>query len=65
MAPSKGAPRRTIRFEDDLWNAFGDAVERNEPPKDRSEVLRDFMRWYVGEKGVRMPRRPNASEPER
>jgi hypothetical protein len=50
-------PHRALRVEDDLWGAFGDAVARQGEP-DRSTVTREFIRWYVGEPGAKMPRRP-------
>lgn len=60
---------KPIRVEDELWERFGEAC----PPTayvvggkggqtgGRSEILRDFMRYYVGEPGVACPRRPRAS----
>ena len=52
------------RVEDDLWDAFDEAVKRQGEP-DRSTVLREFIRWYVYDrddqgKPVRMPKRPIA-----
>lgn len=45
---------RPIRIDGELWAAFGKLVgERN-----RSEVIRDFIRWYVGERGAKLPERP-------
>jgi hypothetical protein len=40
-------------MEDELWERFGEVAE-----PDRSTVVRDFVRWYLHEKGVTMPRRP-------
>lgn len=51
-------PLKRLRVDDDLWTAFGQAAADHDPPLDRSVVLREFMRWYVGERGARMPRRP-------
>lgn len=64
---SAGTPRRTIRIDDDLWGRFSTAAEDVNPTERGKEsgtsvVLRDFMRWYVGEKGSRMPRRPPRPE---
>jgi hypothetical protein len=50
--PTPGTQRIAIRIEPELWEQFG------ELNPNRSQVLRDFVRWYVGEKGVTMPRRP-------
>jgi len=49
-------PIRSIRAEDDLWKAFSDACEVAEA--DRSSVIREFLGWYAGLPGSRMPRRP-------
>jgi hypothetical protein len=55
-------PHRHLRAEDDVWNAFGAAVQRAGEP-DRSTVLRAFMAWYARMPGARMPQRP-ADAPE-
>ena len=45
---------RPIRVDDDLWAAFGAIVgDRN-----RSAVIREFIRWYVSERGAKLPRPP-------
>ncbi len=41
-------PRR-IRVPDDLWAKFGRAVKAVDPETDRSKVLRQFMRQFVGQ----------------
>lgn len=48
-------PLRPVRVEDDLWREFGQLVGERR----RSAVIRDFIRWYVGEKGARLPARPD------
>lgn len=51
--------QRALRgVSDELWAAFAAAVAGQEPRTDRSEVLREFIRWYVGEPDARQPRRP-------
>lgn len=40
---------------EDLWVRFGELAE-----PDRSVVLREFIRWYVGEQDAKMPKRPSA-----
>lgn len=50
--PTPGTQRTAIRIEPELWERFGELAEPN-----RSQVLRDFIRWYVREKGVTLPRR--------
>lgn len=47
-------PRQTIRIEGDLWDLFGRLVG----PRNRSEVIREFVRWYVRERGAKLPERP-------
>jgi hypothetical protein len=49
----RGTARQTIRIDEDLWNRFGQVAE-----PDRSTVLREFIRWYVGEPGTKAPKRP-------
>lgn len=50
--PTEGTTKRTIRIDDDLWERFGDTTP------DRAGLLRTFIRWYVREPGVALPRRP-------
>lgn len=53
--------QRKIRIDDDLWGRFGDAVDRGpDPEADRSKVLRQLMRWYAGDPGAELPRRPES-----
>jgi hypothetical protein len=47
-------PQRPVRVDDDLWAKFGALVG----PRDRSELLRQFIRWYVREPGAKLPQRP-------
>jgi len=65
--PSKPASGlRRFRTTDDLWESFGDAVERGpDPEADMSKVLRAFVRWYVGEPGAKLPERPDPDVGER
>lgn len=51
-------PLRPVRVEDELWAAFGRLVGERK----RSQVIRDFIRWYVGERGVKAPERPTAAQ---
>jgi hypothetical protein len=52
----KGTARQTIRMDEDLWEKL-DAAARAAGTH-RSAVLRDFARWYVHERGAKLPRRP-------
>lgn len=52
--PREGSTNRAFRLPDvGLWERFGAVAE-----PDRSEVLREFIRWYVRESGAKLPRRP-------
>jgi hypothetical protein len=52
--PKVGSSNRAFRLPDvGLWERFGEVAE-----PDRSEVLREFIRWYVREQGAKLPRRP-------
>lgn len=57
--PKPASDVRRFRTTDDLWERFGDAVERGpDAEADMSKVLRAFVRWYVGEPGAKLPERP-------
>lgn len=50
---------RKFRTTDDLWERFSQAVENSpDPEADRSKVLRGLIRWYAGEPGAELPKRP-------
>lgn len=49
---------RKIRVDEELWTSFGEAVQRASRETDRSKVVREFMRWYTGERGAQLPDRP-------
>lgn len=53
----RGTARQTMRIPEDLWEQF-EAARKRAGAKDRSEVVRDFIRWYVREAGAKMPKRP-------
>lgn len=56
-----GSPLRRFRVDDELWEAFKDAVERSpDPEADMSMVLRQMLRWYVSNPGAKLPERPAA-----
>jgi predicted GIY-YIG superfamily endonuclease len=54
-------PRQTFRADEALWAEFGEAVAR--AGSDRSAVLRQLVRWYVGEPGAELPVRPELVTP--
>lgn len=49
----RGTARQTIRVDESLWQRFGALAD-----PDRSTVLREFIRWYVGEPDAKAPKRP-------
>lgn len=51
-------PLRQLRIPDDEWLPFGKAVGDRE----RTRVVREFMRWYLGRDGAELPERPASSE---
>jgi metal-responsive CopG/Arc/MetJ family transcriptional regulator len=44
-------------MDDEMWARFDEAVRSAEPELDRSKVIREFIRWYIGETDD-LPRRP-------
>lgn len=62
--PTRGHTRRAFRLDDDdLWEMFRTTTDG--AGTDRSAVLRQLVRWYVGEKGVKLPDRPHVEPPRR
>lgn len=64
--PKRSSPPRyrQLRVSHDLWSPFGDAVRNAEPELDRSKVIREFVRWYVGDTDD-LPRRPEPPRGQR
>lgn len=57
--PTHGNTNRAFRLPDvALWERFGEMAE-----PDRSEVIRQMIRWYVGE--GELPQRPEHQVPVR
>jgi hypothetical protein len=48
---------RAFRLAEAMWVKFGEAATR--AGADRGSILREFIRWYVGEPGAKVPRRPD------
>ncbi|MFE3461340.1 hypothetical protein ACFXKD_27665 [Nocardiopsis aegyptia] len=47
-------PHRPLRIPDEEWKPFGElAGERN-----RTKVIRQFIRWYNGNRGAQLPQPP-------
>lgn len=53
----KRTPLRSIRMEDDLWGALDAAATAN--GFDRSSLVRQLVRWYLGVPGAQLPPRPD------
>lgn len=51
---------RTIRLEQNLWDALGPAALAN--GHDRSSVIRQLVRWYLTEPGAQLPQRPERTD---
>lgn len=51
----KGTTRQTVRIDALLWQRFGNSAEKAD--RDRSALLREFVRWYVGDVDE-LPERP-------
>lgn len=58
----RGTARQTIRVEEALWERFGEAASRADGGKDRSQLLREFMRWYSGDTDAKLPQRPTGRQ---
>lgn len=55
---------RSFAVDRQLWAKFGDAVRRSpDAEADMSKVLRQFVRWYAGEPGAKLPERPDQPVP--
>lgn len=51
-------PFRKFRADDELWAELGRAVAASpDGEADRSAVIRQFIRWYVGRPGAQLPQR--------
>lgn len=48
---------RRVVMSDQLWEALGEAIAHT-PETNRSQVIRELVRWYVGEPGAKLPERP-------
>lgn len=55
MDRAEHTPRQTVRVDKALWDKFGATAGR-----ERSEVVRQLIRWYVREPGAKLPQRPPA-----
>ena len=61
QVPTKGNPRHAFRFEPGLWRAFLVAAARDPQGRSAAVIVRDFVCWYVGQRGTLRPVRPPKS----
>lgn len=54
--PGRGSPKVVFRLPMDLWTKFEETAR--EAGVDRSEVLREFVRWWTRQPGAKNPTRP-------
>lgn len=54
-------PLRPLRIPDDEWKPLGEAVGDRE----RTRVIREFIRWYLRWPGAKLPTRPAASKADK
>jgi len=52
---------RVVRVSDDDWTEFGEAVG----VRNRAQVIRDFLAWYLRRPGATLPERPAATSRQR
>jgi hypothetical protein len=61
--PTNGVPKRTIRIEQETWDAFVEATRHHE--HGAAGVIRDFITAYLAGPRSKMPRPPKRpSTPE-
>jgi len=53
----KRTPLRSIRMEPELWSALDSAAKSG--GYDRSSLVRQLVRWYLGVPGAQLPPRPD------
>lgn len=49
---------RVVRIPDDEWDDFGAAAGT----RNRAQVIRDLVRWYLRRPGAKLPERPPRPE---
>lgn len=54
----KHTPHRPMRVPQGRWDAFGALVG----VRQRTRIVNEFIAWYVGEPGAKLPKRPKLSE---
>lgn len=50
--------RALFTVDKQLWKRFGELVGNT----NRAAVLRDFVAWYIGRSGAKLPKRPTPPE---
>lgn len=54
--PTEGTERQGFRYPRDKWQKFGQTAQAN--GSNASQVLQDFINWYIGEPKSKAPKRP-------
>lgn len=59
--PEKTEPAKNLRIPKSEWGPFGDATKDVHPEgrSPRTQVIRQFMRWYMRRPGATLPKRPD------
>ena len=60
---SPKTPTRPVRLDDEDWEGLGEVAAAK--GTNRSALIRDFVRWFLGRPGAELPERPAASARER
>lgn len=56
--PETYTKHRPIRVPSSRWDAFGALVGA----RARAKVINEFIAWYVGEPGAKLPKRPKPAD---
>lgn len=52
----RGRNNATLRIDEALWATFGEVAQA--AGANRSDLLRDFVEWFVRRPNAKMPKRP-------
>lgn len=50
---------RSVRVPDALWDRFAEVAQAH--GEERGDLMREWIRWYVGESEAAPPKRPEQS----
>lgn len=57
--PENHTPVRPVRIPDHIWARFGEVAG----DRRRSALINEFIAWYTGQPGAKMPKRPDPKTP--